>query len=113
MAISVMLGAFGAHSFENILLENGRLDTYETAMKYMTYHSLGILLLGAIYQDNKYHKLSLLFMLIGIVLFSGSLIILSFTNITKFAIITPFGGLFFIVSWIMLILSLVSVKKNN
>jgi uncharacterized membrane protein YgdD (TMEM256/DUF423 family) len=115
MCLSVILGAFGAHSFEEVLTFNSRIETYNTAVKYMMYHSLGILFIGTIHNKKyhlKYQNWSFYSIIIGIFLFSGSLIILSFTNITKFGIITPFGGMFFILGWILLILSLVSVKKN-
>jgi len=45
-ALAVAIGAFGAHGLEARLMSNGRLDTFETAVKYHFYHSLGVFLVG-------------------------------------------------------------------
>lgn len=105
---SVILGAFGAHSLEPILIENDRIDTFETAVRYQFFHSLAIIIAGLIFgkYQNKKSKIAAILFLIGIIIFSGSLYILSITNITWLGAITPIGGLAFIVGWIYLLLSL-------
>lgn len=103
MALAVIIGAFGAHGLEEILIENQRLDTYETAVKYHFYHALGLILIGTIagyIKDNM--NLVFYFMIFGVLFFSGSLYILSITNIKWLGAITPIGGLLFISAWILL-----------
>ncbi|GAB5466031.1 MAG: DUF423 domain-containing protein [Candidatus Kapaibacteriales bacterium] len=112
MAFSVGIGAFGAHGLSEILEVNGRIDTYATAMDYFFIHSFAILVIGLFglakesdSQKSKFSQAVILF-IIGIVLFSGSLIALSITNIGLFGAITPFGGLSFIAGWIMVAVKL-------
>lgn len=103
-AVAVMLGAFGAHSFKSILQANGTLETFNTAVKYHFFHTLAMILV-ALLMDKYASKLleySAISMLAGIVLFSGSLYILALSGVTKWGAVAPFGGLAFIVGWIML-----------
>lgn len=110
MLFGVIIGAFGAHSLEETLKQNARIETYETATKYLFYHSIGMLILAVVYKENRYHCISFWTMLAGVVIFSGSLYILSITNITFFGAVTPIGGLLLILSWIFFILG---IKKNE
>lgn len=105
-ALSVGLGAFGAHGLEATLTANGRLDTYETAVKYQVYHALAILLVGILMINLNHHYFGYAAwsFLIGTVIFSGSLYVLSLTNITWLGAITPIGGLAFIIGWVFLAL---------
>jgi len=103
-AVAVMLGAFGAHSFKSILEANGTLETFNTAVKYHFFHTLAMILV-ALLMDKYASKLleySAISMLAGIVLFSGSLYILALSGVTKWGAVAPFGGLAFIIGWIML-----------
>lgn len=107
-ALSVMIGAFGAHGLESTLTANGRLDTFETAVKYQFYHTLALFLLGVLmlnFQHNFLGYAAYAF-IGGIVVFSGSLYILCLTNIKILGAITPIGGLAFIVGWILLTLGI-------
>jgi len=104
-ALAVGLGAFGAHGLEPILIQNGRLDTFETAVSYHFYHTLGLLGLGIlamIKPEWKGLSLAAWGMLLGILIFSGSLYILSLTGITWLGAITPIGGVGFILGWLAL-----------
>lgn len=105
-ALSVGIGAFGAHGLESTLQANGRIDTFETAVKYQFYHSLAILLLGIllINVQSPYFNWAFYSFLIGIMVFSGSLYTLSLTNVTWLGAITPIGGLAFILGWVFLAL---------
>lgn len=112
MAIGVLLGAFGAHTLNDLLLENGKLDTFHTATQYLFYHSLGIFFIGILFNNEKLNnklKISFYLMLFGVFLFSGSLYILSITNIRQFGIITPFGGILLVFAWV---LTAISFRKN-
>lgn len=103
-AISVILGAFGAHAMKDSLTASGRLDTYETAVKYQMYHSLALILLGIlmIQFQHKYLNYASYSFLIGTIIFSGSLYILCATGISKLGAITPIGGVFLIAAWVLL-----------
>lgn len=104
-ATAVGIGAFGAHGLEPVLEANGRLDTFETAVKYHFYHSLAMLSVAIWYQIQPERKILVKAMwsfLIGILIFSGSLYVLSLTGITWLGAITPLGGVAFIVGWLML-----------
>jgi len=111
-AIAVGIGAFGAHGLKVILAETGRLETFETAVKYHFYHSLAILMVGIlsiIKPDWKQLSTAAILMSIGILIFSGSLYVLSLTGITWLGAITPLGGVAFIAGWGFLFLA---VTKN-
>ena len=98
--LAVGLGAFGAHALKPRLLENGTLDTWQTAALYHLVHALAMLLpwsMGGKLQPCRWF-------LAGIVIFSGSLYFLSLTGWTRLGIITPVGGLCFMVGWLLLAL---------
>jgi uncharacterized membrane protein YgdD (TMEM256/DUF423 family) len=101
-ALGVGLGAFGAHGLEDILVENGRLDTFQTAVNYHFYHTLalfGIGILALVKPSWKGLSFTAWCMILGILIFSGSLYVLSLTGITWLGAITPLGGLSFIFGW--------------
>jgi len=102
MAIGVALGAFGAHGLEEMLEQAGRTDTFETAVKYHFYNSLGIILIGIICKMHPgSFKLSGWLIFFGTIIFSGSLYILCFTGITILGAITPIGGVLLIIGWLI------------
>ncbi len=105
-AISVALGAFGAHALKDALATSGRTETFETAVKYQMYHSLALILLGILLAqfDHKFLQFSGYAYMIGIFIFSGSLYLLCATGITKLGAVTPIGGVFLIAAWILLAL---------
>ena len=106
--LSVAIGAFGAHALKSVLEETNRLETFETGVKYQFYHALALIVLGLIMQrfDHKMFEWAGFSFIIGILLFSGSLYVLSLTGITKLGAITPIGGLAFLAGWITLIIGL-------
>ncbi|NJN25651.1 MAG: DUF423 domain-containing protein [Cyclobacteriaceae bacterium] len=108
-ALGVALGAFGAHALKKTLEASGRLDTFETAVKYQFYHALTLLLLGLLMFHLKHHYFQYagLSFIFGIVVFSGSLYVLCLSGITKFGMITPIGGLLLIAGWVLLMLGLI------
>lgn len=107
-ALSVIIGAFGAHKFKDFLNETGRLETFETAVKYQFYHVFALALVGLLMYklDNKYLGYSAYAFIIGILIFSGSLYTLCATQIKVLGAITPFGGVFLIVGWALLALAI-------
>lgn len=102
--IAVMLGAFGAHALKN-RLSSDMLEIFQTGVQYHFYHALGLLAVGIIayhLPDSGMLKWSGWLMLTGIIIFSGSLYILSTTGITWLGAITPIGGTAFIAAWVLL-----------
>ncbi|WP_141430931.1 DUF423 domain-containing protein [Bacillus sp. 03113] len=105
--LSVALGAFGAHGLEG-KLEQKYIDIWKTGVTYQMFHATGLLIIGVLL--GKLPASSLLtwsgwLMLIGIILFSGSLYVLSLTKIGILGAITPLGGLSFLAAWILLIIA--------
>lgn len=103
-ALSVGLGAFGAHALKRILTASGRLEVYETAVKYQFYHAFALLFLGVFLMiksgDIKWFNYAGICFVIGTFIFSGSLYILSLSNVGKWGVVTPIGGLFLIAGWL-------------
>ncbi|WP_010630674.1 DUF423 domain-containing protein [Sporolactobacillus vineae] len=101
--LSVAFGAFGAHILKSHLSAQA-LSVYETGVQYQMYHSLGLILFGLLALTVLHGSASLLswaggLMILGIVLFSGSLYALSISGIRLLGIITPFGGVAFLAAW--------------
>ena len=98
---AVILGAFGAHALKSRLDEYA-LGVFETAVQYHFYHSLTLLAVGIIalqQPQTMLLKSSGWLFLLGIVVFSGSLYLLSVTGVRWLGAITPLGGLAFIAGW--------------
>lgn len=112
--LGVVIGAFGAHALKDLLEQNQRLATFETAVKYQFYHALALILIAFLMFKikHKFIALAAKSMLIGIFIFSGSLYALCLTNIKILGAITPFGGLAMITGWILLFIA-VSKQKIN
>jgi len=101
--LAVILGAFGAHGLKKVLTEE-MLVVYHTAVDYHFIHALGILLVGLLHHHYPESRLMLwagITLGIGILLFSGSLYVMSITEIKKLGMITPLGGLAFIIGWLL------------
>ena len=98
--LGVVFGAFGAHGLRSILTPE-MLETFEVAVRYQMYHSLGLLAAAwaASQWQNHLTTASGWCFLAGILIFSGSLYILSLTGVRWLGAITPIGGLAFIVGW--------------
>lgn len=99
--LAVGLGAFGAHALR------ARLDAYamgvfETAVQYHFYHTLALLAVGLLalnFPGTTLLRSSGWLFLLGLLVFCGSLYLLSFTGIRWLGAITPLGGLAFIAGW--------------
>jgi uncharacterized membrane protein YgdD (TMEM256/DUF423 family) len=106
-ALSAMLGvaagAFGAHGLKRVL-DAAQLTTWDTAVTYLFIHSLGLLLVGILHKvsPRRCHVTAGWLIMAGIVLFSGSLILLALTSIRWLGAITPVGGVCFIAAWLVL-----------
>lgn len=105
--LSVAIGAFGAHGLEGRLTAD-MMENYQTGVQYQMMHSLGLLVVGLLsgfMPESGHLRRAGWSMLIGIIVFSGSLYVLSITGITKLGMITPIGGVAFIFGWLSLILA--------
>lgn len=116
-ALSVLIGAFGAHLLKKYLAPDV-LATFHTGVNYQFYHSLALIVTGILlkrYPNNMVMWAGRLFML-GIILFSGSLYLLTLMQSFKgmdlgaFGLLTPLGGLMFVGGWLALMLGIPSSK---
>jgi uncharacterized membrane protein YgdD (TMEM256/DUF423 family) len=108
MALAIALGAFGAHGLEGRISER-MVQNWQTGAHYHLIHGLGILIIGLIFAVFKDQPITLLsvagwLLFAGIIFFSGSLYVMALTGITKLGMITPIGGVAFIVGWILVTL---------
>jgi uncharacterized membrane protein YgdD (TMEM256/DUF423 family) len=100
LALATIFGAFGAHSLKTRLSPDA-LQIYDTAVRYHFFHALGLLAIGLTlrFVDTRAMRWAAVLVLVGIVLFSGSLYALTFAAPRPFGIVTPFGGLALIAGW--------------
>lgn len=95
-ALAVAAGAFAAHGLRG-RIEPRALEIFETAARHQMYHALAMILAGVL----AVRTAGWLFQA-GIVVFSGSLYALALTDVTWLGAITPFGGLAFLIGWVVL-----------
>jgi uncharacterized membrane protein YgdD (TMEM256/DUF423 family) len=115
--IAVILGAFGAHALKEILAPD-QLQTFETGVRYQFYHSIAMIFAGIIYSSFPFRQVKYAYAMFvtGIILFSGSLYALTMlkangvVGLSGIGIITPIGGLCFILGWLMLLLGIAKKK---
>ncbi len=114
-AITIAIGAFGAHGLKELVDENV-LKSFDTGVRYQMYHVIALLALGLTpFISEKTKKSVFTFFLVGILLFSGSIYLLSLNEILSFnaksiAFLTPIGGLAFILGWLNLAYRLAKIK---
>ncbi len=129
---AVMTGAFAAHGLDTQFVEQyagktkmvtGReiplaekfLRDFKTAAEYQMYHGLALLAVGLWCERRPSRAANVAgwCFLLGIVLFSGSLYILTLTGVTKWGAVTPIGGVFFLIGWAALALACLGQKKAD
>ena len=101
--LAVAIGAFGAHGLKAILSPN-MLIVFETGVRYHMYHAVGVIVAGwagTTWEDRFFCYAGWAFIL-GIVFFSGSLYVLSLTEVRWLGAITPLGGVMFLTGWLLL-----------
>lgn len=109
--LSVLLGAFGAHTLKGMVSDRA-VATFETAVRYQFYHVFAILVVAVLYKEFPGRKLIWAgrFFFTGLLLFSGSLYALAIIQAAVrpgyqwIGAITPFGGLCFMMGWLLLFL---------
>lgn len=114
-ALAIVLGAFGAHALKESLSAT-ELLSFETAVRYQMYHVIVLLFVNTYngFSISQKNKISLFFFL-GILFFSGSIYAINLTSIKAKSIwfVTPLGGLFFIIGWILMITLFVKKISNK
>ncbi len=106
------MGAFGAHALKPMLSVSS-LATYETAVQYQMWHSLAMLFC-AVLMINKplvYFRWAALLLLIGVLLFSGSLYLLTFDAPRWLGPVTPLGGVCLILAWVLLLIGTLKLER--
>jgi uncharacterized membrane protein YgdD (TMEM256/DUF423 family) len=114
LAVTVVIGAFGAHALADRLGVDGR-RIYETGVMYHFFHALGMLIVSVLprvstLSESQANWICVL-LLAGIVLFSGSLYLLAVSGVRILGAVTPFGGLSFIAAWVLLAYWLMQSKS--
>jgi uncharacterized membrane protein YgdD (TMEM256/DUF423 family) len=113
-ALSVALGAFAAHGLKKVVPAE-TVATFETGVRYQFYHTFALLFVGLMLERMQSQWLTWAgyAFIIGIILFSGSLYLLTVLKATStvglkgIGIITPFGGLFFIAGWLLMLTAII------
>ncbi len=113
--LAVALGAFGAHALKNVLDDYGQ-GIWDTAVQYQMFHAAALLLIGILmssklFGEVKQLKIAMVCFNFGILFFAGSLYTLALTGIGMFGAITPIGGVLFLISWVLVIVSTVKSTK--
>ena len=109
MLLAVALGAFGAHALKKTLAPE-LMAVYETAVNYHFYHALGLLAVGLLalhLPESGTLRWAGFLMVVGLLLFSGSLYALSLSGLRWLGAITPAGGVAFLAAWLLLAVAVV------
>lgn len=116
--LAVVLGAFGAHGLKT-LISPAQVEIFKTGVQYQFYHALAMIIsviLQGVYPQMDTRRSLILFAL-GILCFSGSLYLFTYCEVMALSVppfaglITPCGGLFFIMAWLSLIVSILRIKN--
>lgn len=102
--LSVLLGAFGAHALET-RIDADLLEVWNTAVQYQMFHTAGLIGLALLQREHPAHaglKLISPLFVAGLVLFCGSLYVLALSGARWLGMITPLGGLLFLVAWLQM-----------
>lgn len=109
--ISVAAGAYGAHGLKQIVAEQN-LAWWQTASQYMMYHSLGGILAVVLMAVSARFLWSVKLFTLGNLLFSGSLFVMTLTDIRLLGAITPVGGVLYLSGWFVLLIGFLKPHKN-
>jgi uncharacterized membrane protein YgdD (TMEM256/DUF423 family) len=113
--LSVAFGAFGAHALKSRLAPD-LLAVFHTGVQYQGFHALALLLLGVLHAQGADQNAGALRWAtwafgIGTLLFSGSLYLLALTGVRKWGMVTPLGGVSFLLGWIFCILYSLRISR--
>lgn len=116
--IAIALGAFGAHGLKQLISVEAQ-QTFETGVRYQMYHALMLLFVGTTTLIKEKSKSIIYYLVvIGVVFFSGSIYGLATMDVTNIdfksiGFITPIGGLLLIISWVLMLINFLKVKRDN
>ena len=113
--LAVTMGAFGAHALKAVLSIE-MLAVYKTAVTYQMWHALGLGIIALLRQQNPDERIIIYagwLMFAGIILFSGSLYILSLSGVKWLGMIAPLGGLCFLSAWLLVSLFAYKACKSG
>ena len=119
--LGVALGAFGAHGLQKITDDESIIHSFQTGVQYQIYHALALLAVDFLYDKSPRGivKWAGFCFITGIILFSGSLYLITYFKIQGIALpkfvgpLTPVGGLFFIVGWLLFALSAINSRSQR
>lgn len=112
--MAVMAGAFGAHSLRGVLDARG-LEIFQTGATYQMYHALALILasvLSGFSLPRRALTVAAVFFTAGILLFSGSLYLMVLTESPALGVVTPIGGVCFIVGWGLVVVAGLGAPKS-
>lgn len=118
--LAVAIGAFGAHGLHQLTSDEKIISGLQTGAQYQMYHALALLAVGILYSQfgGKPLRRAAICFIGGILLFSGSLYLLTFLKIQGSAAArivgpaTPLGGVLFILGWVFLLVALTGSRKS-
>lgn len=116
--LAIALGAFGAHGLKTLISIESQ-QTFETGVRYQMYHALFLLFIGSYSQlSNKTKHLIFYLVMVGVLLFSGSIYALATNDLSGFdfktiGFITPIGGLFLISAWLVLLIKFLKIRTDK
>lgn len=118
--LGVALGAFGAHGLQKAITDEKILHGFQTAVQYQLYHALALLAVAILFEkfSSKWMRWAGYSFITGIILFSGSLYLLTFLKVQESSAVkfvgpvTPVGGVMFILGWIFLLVAAVKRKQS-
>jgi uncharacterized membrane protein YgdD (TMEM256/DUF423 family) len=108
--VAVAAGAFGAHGLRARVTPR-LLEVFETGARYQMFHALGLLAVAWIASQREgVADAAGWAMLAGVVLFSGSLYAMTLTGVTRLGMVTPLGGVGFLVGWALLVRAVLALR---
>ena len=116
--LAIILGAFASHGLKSIISVE-LLQTFETGVRYQMYHAIVLLFIGmSPFFSEKTKQLLFYLIVIGVLLFSGSIYGLATNELTAFnfktiGFVTPIGGLLLILSWAIMLLKFLKIKSDK
>ncbi len=118
--LAVALGAFGAHGLKKIVPPEA-VDTFQTGVQYQMIHALALILAGILVEkfSSRFLSYAAICFGLGILLFSGSLYLLTYLKATStiglggWGLITPVGGLAFILGWVFVVWAVVKAPYKG
>ncbi|XCF06233.1 DUF423 domain-containing protein [Tamlana crocina] len=116
--LSIVLGAFGAHALKALISVESQ-NSFEIGVRYQMYHALFLLFVAVVPNiSEKTKNIMANLVLLGVILFSGSIYLLSTNVLTAFnfktiGFVTPIGGLLLIAAWIVLLVNVIKIRKSE